>query len=322
MRTSIALCTWNGAAFLEQQLGSLAAQTRMPDELVICDDASGDGTLAIIEAFASHAPFPVRLHRNPTRLGTKRNFEQAMARCTGDLIFLCDQDDVWHPGKIASMSNAFERDGDLGCLFTDARQIDEKGNPLEHSLWDHIGFALRERQRVRSGRAFDVLVEHNVVTGATMAFRARWRESILPIGEAPDMLHDQWIALLLSAIAKLSCVDAQLVDYRQHAAQQVGVGAAAGGVRRWVAAARDTGAEEYAVHAAQLEAALQRLEAIGAPSTRLDELRGRIAHLRMRASLSPRRLARVGAVMRELASLRYHRYSNHFWSAAKDLFWS
>ena len=321
MRTSIALCTWNGAAFLEQQLGSLAAQTRMPDELVICDDASGDGTLAIIEAFASHAPFPVRLHRNPTRLGTKRNFEQAMARCTGDLIFLCDQDDVWHPGKIASMSNAFERDGDLACALHGCTADRREGQPFEHSLWDHIGFALRERQRVRSGRAFDVLVEHNVVTGATMAFRARWRESILPIGEAPDMLHDQWIALLLSAIAKLSCVDAprRLPPARRAAG---GRGAAAGGVRRWVAAARETGAEEYAVHAAQLEAALQRLEAIGAPSKRLDELRGRIAHLRMRASLSPRRLARVGAVMRELASLRYHRYSNHFWSAAKDLFWS
>ncbi len=83
-------------------------------------------------------------------------------------------------------------------------------------LWDHIGFPPRERKLVGSGRAFDVLVDHNVVTGATMAFRSRWRDAILPIPEVAGMLHDQWIATVLSAIAKVLCLDEPLIDYRQH----------------------------------------------------------------------------------------------------------
>jgi len=91
--------------------------------------------------------------------------------------------------------------------------------------------------------------------------------------------------------------------------------------RRWVGAALATGAHEFAIHATQLEAVLQRLERIAAPAGRVDELRNRIAHLRARASLPARRASRIPAVMRELVSLRYPRSSNHLWSAAKDLLW-
>jgi hypothetical protein len=312
MRISIALCTWNGAAFLEEQLASLAAQTRQPDEVIVCDDASTDESAAIVDRFAALSP---RLSRNPARLGTVRNFEQAIAKCSRDVIFLCDQDDVWRRDKIEVMTRAFEADENLACLFSNARRM------TDTTLWDHIGFRPRERRLVGSGRAFDVLVEHNVVTGATMAFRSRWRDAILPIPEIPGMLHDQWIATVLSAVTKVRCIDAPLIDYREHDTQQVGAGAAAGGLGRWVGAARGTGAGDYARHAMQLVAVLHRLEFIGAPRERIEQLRGRIAHLRTRASLPERRLSRIGTVIRELASFRYHRYSNHFWSAAKDLFW-
>ena len=315
MRISIALCTWNGGAHLADQLESIASQTRLPAELIVCDDASTDESPAIVERFASRSPFPARLHRNQARMGSTKNFEQAIALCSGEIIFLCDQDDVWHREKIEVMSRAFENDENLACVFSNARLIEGD------TLWDHIGFFSRERQLVRSGRAFDVLTEHNVVTGATMAFRSRWRDTITPFPEVSGMLHDQWIATVLSAVATVSCIDAPLIDYRQHAGQQVGAGAAAGGVRRWVGAARGTGAAEYAQHAIQLEAVLHHLEAIDAPRERIAELRGRIDHLRTRASLPSRRLERIWTVLRELANLRYHRYSNHFWSAAKDLFW-
>jgi glycosyltransferase involved in cell wall biosynthesis len=318
---SIVLCTWNGAAFIEEQLASLSGQTRPPDELVVCDDASTDETAAIIKRFKPRAGFPVYLIQNTHRMGTVKNYEQAIGTSKGDVILLCDQDDVWNREKVATLLREFDRDKDLALLFTNALQIAENGAPLPRSLWDHIGFTQRERRLVRSGRAFEVLVDHNVVTGATIAFRSRWRSSVLPIPDDAEMLHDQWIALILSATAQVSCLDARLIDYRQHAAQQVGAGAGAGGVRRWVGAARNTSAETYARHAYQLEAALHRLETLGTYQVRLDQLRDRIAHLRTRASLPRHRWSRVPAVMRELTSRRYHRYSNHFWSAAKDLFW-
>ncbi len=320
MKLSVALCTFNGAAFVEEQLTSIAAQSRRPDEMIVCDDMSTDATPRILERFSVAAPFSTRIIRNRQRLGTIRNFEQAIERCTGDVIFLSDQDDVWRPEKIATMADRFIRDVRLACLFTDARRVDESGKPLGDSLWNHIAFTESERRRVERGRAFDVLMRHNVATGATMAFRAKWRGMILPIPN--QVLHDRWIALILSAVARVECLDLPLIDYREHPEQQIGAGQPAGGLRRWLAMARETGPDEWRQRAAELRLALPRLESLGAvPRDRIEQLRRYIEHLETRASLPPQRWRRVPTVIRELATLRYFRYSSHVFSVAKDLFW-
>src|ERR687894_3003245 len=99
-RFSVAMCTYNGARFVAEQLASVAAQTRPPDELVVCDDGSTDETCRLVEEFAARAPFPVRLFVNERNLGSTRNFGRAVALCEGDLVALSDQDDVWHPEKL------------------------------------------------------------------------------------------------------------------------------------------------------------------------------------------------------------------------------
>src|SRR5437588_7313199 len=106
-RISIAMCTYNGARFLREQLDSFAAQSRLPDEVVICDDGSTDGTADIVRTFASGAPFPVHFHVNEPRLGITRNFERAAGLCTGSIIFFSDQDDVWLPDKLDRFAEAF-----------------------------------------------------------------------------------------------------------------------------------------------------------------------------------------------------------------------
>ncbi|HEV2835287.1 MAG TPA: glycosyltransferase, partial [Pyrinomonadaceae bacterium] len=100
MNLSIALGTYNGAVYLKEQLESIAAQTRTPDELVISDDQSTDDTLRLIEEFAATAGFPVPLSVNESNLGTAKNFEKAISLCRGDVILLSDQDDVWHSDKL------------------------------------------------------------------------------------------------------------------------------------------------------------------------------------------------------------------------------
>src|SRR5437773_2588198 len=92
---SIAMATYNGAKFIREQLASLAAQTRLPHEIVVSDDCSTDATVSIIEDFAATVAFPVRLHRNPTNIGVARNFERALRACSGGIVFICDQDDFW-----------------------------------------------------------------------------------------------------------------------------------------------------------------------------------------------------------------------------------
>src|SRR5262249_10160572 len=104
-KISIALCTYNGAKYLSSQLESYLAQTCLPDEVVVCDDCSQDETVTILNDFAIRAPFPVRILVNDQNLGSTKNFEKSISLCSGEIIFLSDQDDVWMPNKIERVSS-------------------------------------------------------------------------------------------------------------------------------------------------------------------------------------------------------------------------
>lgn len=306
------MATFNGGAFVEQQLRSIAGQTLLPDELVISDDGSSDATVAVCGRFAASAPFLVSLQRNPGPPGSSRNFNHSISIARGDVIVLADQDDVWYPEKLAAIQAAI---ADADAVFSDGRRIDVDGLALPGTLWTRFGFSRREREMVQRGKAFDVLAAHNVVTGATLAFRSCWREAILPFPDNPHMLHDRWIALILAGIGRVSAIERPLIDYREHAGQQRGSGEGAG----WVRSARATTPEMYARYASELRLALERLETLHADTELLARLRQRIAHLDARGSMPRSRVLRLPVVTREMS--RYFRYSNHLWSAAKDLLW-
>ena len=99
MKASIALATYNGERYLQEQLNSFLHQTRLPDEIIACDDCSTDRTMDILESFAISALFAVYIYRNAINLGYTKNFERAISLCSGDVIFLSDQDDVWFPKR-------------------------------------------------------------------------------------------------------------------------------------------------------------------------------------------------------------------------------
>ena len=116
-KVSVAMCTYNGQRFLDQQLQSFLDQTVQPDELVVCDDVSSDDSMAMVEAFAARAPFTVKLFRNAQNLGYSRNCERAIAQCTGDLVLLCDQDDVWDRRKIEILREVFVAEPEVGLVL-------------------------------------------------------------------------------------------------------------------------------------------------------------------------------------------------------------
>jgi len=124
---SVALCTYNGSAFLLEQLKSIAEQTLQPEELIISDDGSQDHTLEIATQFAKQAKFKVRLHANPSNVGSTKNFERAIQLSEGDIILLSDQDDVWLPQKIEKLYSAI---GDGSLVYCDSELIDEQGIKL------------------------------------------------------------------------------------------------------------------------------------------------------------------------------------------------
>src|SRR5207244_12381537 len=150
---SVAMCTFNGSRFVAEQLTSIAAQTRPPDELIICDDCSSDETPKLVEAFIRTATFPVQLQVNEQNLGLTRNFERAIGLCKGDFIALSDQDDVWLPEKLARMESVFTSSPDLGLVFSDAELVDENRSLLGKRLWDSLGLSREERKRLREGKA-------------------------------------------------------------------------------------------------------------------------------------------------------------------------
>jgi glycosyltransferase involved in cell wall biosynthesis len=317
---SIAMCTYNGARHLREQLDSIAAQSRLPDELVICDDGSSDATNTIINEFAAAVPFPVRFHLNEHNLGSTKNFERVISLCQGDLIALSDQDDVWLPGKLAQLEAEFNRAPDIGLVFTDAEIVDEDTGPTGYTLWEKLPLGSAERQRLRTPGAIDVLLQGSSVTGATMAFRARFRDLLLPIPTNLPIIHDAWIAILVSAVSELLPLQAPLIKYRHHANQQIGAKerqVPEAGVKK--ALRRTNSYEEMIEIAVQVQ---QRL-LVHRESYNIDEalarLDARLTHLRTRSKLPEQALPRFTTVVKELFTGRYHLYSRGLLSAAKDL---
>jgi glycosyltransferase involved in cell wall biosynthesis len=317
-RLSVAMCTYEGARFLPDQLESLASQTRLPDELVVCDDRSTDGTVDLLRGFAGRAPFPVRVLVNEERLGSTRNFSRAMGLCRGDLVFPADQDDVWDPTKLERLGAFLAAAPDVGAAFSDAELVGEDLRPRGGRLWSAIGFGPGERRALRAGRWADVLLKHNVVTGATMAFRRPLLALALPV--PAGWFHDEWIALVAAAVSRLDFVARPLIRYRQHARNQVGARAVGLG-EQLAGAAVDHRALHLAV-AARFAAARERLAALPPRGDREDLLRKvglKVLHQTRRGSM-PRGVAiRAAWVARELVTRRYARYSCGLRCALKDL---
>lgn len=225
MRLSVALCTFNGSKFLQAQLDSLLAQERLPDEVVVGDDASTDETWDRLQVFARSAEargVKVRLTRRATNLGYVKNFSQTLSQADGDVVFLCDQDDLWHPRKLALMEPAFAADPDLLLLCTDARLVDEHGQSLGKALFDALNLTATDLRAVHAGRAFDaVLLCRTMVTGATMAVRRRLIDLALPV--EPGWIHDEWLAVVAAVSGRMDAMEQSLIDYRQHGGNQIGV---------------------------------------------------------------------------------------------------
>ena len=142
---SVAMCTYNGAQYLKEQLDSIVKQTRLPNEVVVCDDGSIDATLQLLDKFKEITPFSVRIYRNKTNLGPTKNFEEAISLCRGDIIVLSDQDDIWVPYKLETLERAFEKYSDIGYIFSNAWVVDKKSRFVGDTIWNRISFTIRDR---------------------------------------------------------------------------------------------------------------------------------------------------------------------------------
>ena len=311
------MCTYNGARFISEQLESIAAQSQPIDELVVCDDQSTDNTLQLIKNFQDRVSFSIRIYVNEQNLGSTRNFAKCLSLCEGDVIFLCDQDDVWLTHKVKKMLAYLAQNPEQEAVFSDANIINDQSALTGKRAWQLIQFNRRMQTRWQLGGAFDILVNGYVVTGATLAVRRRVLSELLPFPTLyKELIHDGWIALWLSLTNRIGFIKEPLTNYRQHSHQQVGFGEAAPKVtmEERIVRSREkklTPLRKKYTESRILYDYLSSLDAI--PKDKLEQLRQRRDHFLMRSTLPDNYLRRVQPVLKDVFNGKYKSHNAAKW---------
>lgn len=228
---SVALCTYNGSKYVQKQLDSILSQELTVDEIVICDDGSDDGTLSIVYSIANNHPnIQWIIERNIQSLGVTKNFEKALSLCTGDIIFLSDQDDVWKPYKTKVIVDYLKKHPEVDLVFSDAELIDENGHlKTDKTLFDACGLnQLREQWDL--GMQFEIENVIQRLLGATFGMRRSFVKQCLPFDSDLNNYHDGLLAMNSVVQSCNGMIDKCLIEYRIHNNNVVGLG----GKNNWV----------------------------------------------------------------------------------------
>jgi len=308
LTVSVALCTYNGARFIGEQLSSILAQSRMPDEIVVSDDGSRDDTLTIVERMSATSPVPVRVLSGLEPLGVTRNFERAIRATAGEIIVLSDQDDIWKADRVERCVRLFEQQDDVDFVFGDAQMVDANGADLGYTLFEALEFRPDERRDVQCPSAFDTLLRRNVATGATAAFRRRLADAAMPF--PADWVHDEWLAIIASLTGRLAVIDEPLIDYRQHGANQIGMRKP--GFAQKVSRVLEPRGDRNRALVRRTEALVERMLEADFPAEHehLEAAEGKLRIERVRAGLPKNRLLRLPTVLREAKTGDYERYTS------------
>jgi len=199
---SVCMAAYNGARFIREQAGSVLRQLEPEDELIVADDASQDETVSILEGLGDPR---VHVLRHAQNSGVTRAFESALRQANGEIIFLCDQDDVWREDKVRRVLAVFENSPCTTLVLTNGELMDAQGCSLGEML--HTG------ARLPLGAAANLI--KNRYQGSTMAFRREILEAVLPFPEGIPM-HDSWIGIVNALVGKAAYLPQSLILYRRH----------------------------------------------------------------------------------------------------------
>lgn len=212
---SIAMATFNGERYLGQQLESLAAQTQLPAELVVCDDGSTDATLAVLRQFSCSAPFPVKIIENPHRLGYAENFLKAAKLCKFEWIAFCDQDDYWRSNKLQAVSREINTHPEAILVAHPALLVDESLTSLGKTAWPSKYRVYRKfglspwRSGMGCGQVFRSFLVTDVPTD---------NRFLVSVANGRKSPHDDWILKLSQCFGPAVYLSEALVWRRRHPA--------------------------------------------------------------------------------------------------------
>lgn len=324
MRVSIVMASYNGGRYIGAQLQSLLEQQPPPDEIIISDDGSDDATPAVVADLAARFPATaVRFTVNTGRLGVTGNFARALELAGGDVLFFCDQDDWWSPGRLAQMVDALARDAGATLVYADGRVTDADLNPTGESLLRHSPLAA-----LTTPTPTAITRVSAAIPGCAIGFPAWLKPYVLPF--PAGWFHDHATAYIALALGHAIHAEAPPLLHRRHTANVSPESRFA--QRRLFGQwqdSRQAPASLYALEHERWQAMAQRLHAIPAAAAtdpaRLAAFRAAAGH---RADLARQRLdlRRHGRLRRIPAGLRlylrgdYTRYLRGWRTLARDLF--
>ena len=203
IRISVAMATYNGEKYLKEQLESILVNLKENDELIISDDGSTDGTREIIYKYLENDN-RIKLFDGPKN-GVKQNFANAINKCSGEYIFLADQDDIWYDNKVEEVLNVFKAEMDVTLVVHNCKIVNEKLEELDKNFFEYR----------KSGIGIFKNILKNTYIGCCMAFKKEMKNNILPIPKDIEM-HDQWIGILNEKYGNSFFLNKELLMYRRH----------------------------------------------------------------------------------------------------------
>lgn len=201
-KVSVVVCTYNGEAYLQQQLESIQAQTWKNLEIIICDDSSTDNTVTIARRLAG-TDDRIRVHVNESNLGYNENFSHAFELATGNYIAISDQDDIWKPEKIAGMMKLFIHEN---TLLVHAQSVRFSGTPPTAD--EYTARILLEGSDPKKILFFNTIAGHNII------FRKTLLAHLLPFPK--DVFYDWWLVINASVFGYVGATSKVFTFHREH----------------------------------------------------------------------------------------------------------
>lgn len=198
LAVSVAMTVYNGEDYLYEQLESIYSQTRMPDELIICDDGSTDNSKSIFDKFKKdkHIGDTWKYFINKSNKGPMKNFIDCASMCSGDIIFFSDQDDIWDSKKISSMLRVFMQKSDALAVACSEQYISSDGKIIKQNILNSKGHS---KKVFCEKVSFASQVKTMYSPGLTLAVRKALVKEIIPLVYEDDMTYDITSGLVSAA---------------------------------------------------------------------------------------------------------------------------
>lgn len=234
-RISVAMASYNGEKYIREQIESILEQTVIPDEIVISDDGSTDKTMQILQEFANLHPNIVKIYLDNPRQGFAYNFSHAISHCSGDILFLCDQDDIWNSKKVEHIVDVYYKYPDALCVFHNALSVDSEGKPnnvpfnsfVESLAMQHpIGAIVKI-----PGNPNCELAACFPINGMIMSISKELLKTAYPFPPISSQ-HDGWLWFCSEALDECYYLNETLTNRRLHSNNTSGVGKQGFGIQR------------------------------------------------------------------------------------------